>query len=64
MDTEVIVLLNLVGTQVTDAGLVHLKGMNQFRTLILNGTEVTDVGLAHPAAPTSPLWAFTSPRTR
>jgi hypothetical protein len=39
--------LDLSGTQVTDAGLEHLKGLTQLWRLSLNGTEVTDVGLEH-----------------
>ena len=34
-------------TQVTDAGLVHLRGLTQLRLLYLNNTQVTDAGLAH-----------------
>jgi hypothetical protein len=34
-------------TRVTDAGLVHLKGLTRLRTLWLEGTGVTDAGLAH-----------------
>ena len=36
--------LSLVGTQITDAGLEHLKGMNQLRHLYLDRTKITDVG--------------------
>jgi hypothetical protein len=39
--------LSLSGTQVTDAGLVHLKGMTGLRTLDLSDTQITDAGLAH-----------------
>jgi hypothetical protein len=33
--------------QVSDAGLVHLKGLTQFQWLSLNGTKVSDAGLVH-----------------
>jgi len=39
--------LSLGGTQVTDAGLEHLKGMSQLQHLYLNNTHVTDAGLEH-----------------
>ena len=39
--------IDLRGTQVTDAGLVHLKGLTSLRLLALDGTQVTDAGLAH-----------------
>ncbi|MCH8804975.1 MAG: hypothetical protein IH986_02675 [Planctomycetes bacterium] len=39
--------LDLRGTQVTDAGLAHLKGLAGLNWLWLSGTEVTDAGLAH-----------------
>jgi hypothetical protein len=32
---------------VTDAGLEHLKGLTQLRTLFLGYTSVTDAGLKH-----------------
>jgi hypothetical protein len=34
-------------TKVTDAGLEHLKGLNQLRKLYLSHTQVTDAGLEH-----------------
>ena len=34
-------------TQVTDAGLEHLKGLTQLQGLSLSGTQVTDAGLEH-----------------
>ena len=34
-------------TKVSDAGLVHLKGMANLETLILSDTKVTDAGLVH-----------------
>ena len=33
--------------QVTDAGVKHLHGLTQLRTLWLNHTRVTDAGLEH-----------------
>jgi hypothetical protein len=41
-----VVDVNLSGSQVTDAGLEHLKGLSQLQTLWLDGTQVTDAGLA------------------
>ena len=35
------------GTTVTDAGLVHLKGLTNLSVLGLDGTQVTDAGLVH-----------------
>ena len=42
-----VVLVSLSGTQITDAGLVHLKGLTSLTALILNDTQITDEGLAH-----------------
>jgi len=39
--------LRLTGTAVTDAGLVHLKGLTGLRDLELGNTQITDTGLAH-----------------
>ena len=39
--------LSLSKTQVTDAGLEHLKGLTNLDTLALNDTQMTDEGLAH-----------------
>ncbi len=33
--------------QVTDADLVHLKGLTNLRILYLGGTQITDAGLVH-----------------
>jgi hypothetical protein len=37
---------NLRATQITDAGLVHLKKLKQLETLTLTGARVTDAGVA------------------
>ena len=34
-------------TKITDAGLVHLKGLTKLKKLRLDGTQVTDAGLEH-----------------
>ena len=34
-------------TQITDAGLVHLKGLTSLRSLSLRYTQITDAGLQH-----------------
>ena len=39
--------LHCAGTNVTDAGLVNLKGLTFLRRLSLGNTKVTDAGLAH-----------------
>ncbi|MDF2378290.1 MAG: hypothetical protein P1U81_18780 [Verrucomicrobiales bacterium] len=41
--------VDLARTQVTDAGLAHLKGMNNLTRLHLENTKVTDAGIAHLA---------------
>ena len=33
-------------TEITDAGLVHLKGLTSLRTLLLRNTQITDAGVA------------------
>ena len=38
--------LYLKGSQITDAGLVNLKGLNNLKDLDLSGTNVTDAGIA------------------
>jgi len=40
-----IVTVDLRGKQVTDAGLEHLKGLTNLRTLHLQHTQVTDAGV-------------------
>ncbi len=39
--------LGLGGTAVTDAGLVHAKGLTRLKALGLKDTSVTDNGLVH-----------------
>jgi len=39
--------LYLSGTQITDAGLVHLEKLTNLNALYLNGTQITDAGLVH-----------------
>ena len=38
--------LMLAGTQVTDKGLVHLKGLTNLKSLNLMNTQVTHAGVA------------------
>ena len=40
-------MLDCNGTSITDAGLVHLKGLTHLEWLALRRTRVTDAGLAH-----------------
>ena len=40
-------VLNLVVTSVTDAGLANLKGLTNLSASTSSGTSVTDAGLAH-----------------
>ena len=42
-----VVRVSLSNTQVTDAGLVHLKALTSLTTLDLSHTQVTDAGLKH-----------------
>ena len=39
--------LDLGGTQITDGGLAHLRGMDNLEHLYLRQTRITDEGLAH-----------------
>jgi hypothetical protein len=39
-------LLNLSGTQVSDAGLAHLRELPSLRLIGLKDTRVTDAGIA------------------
>ena len=42
-----VVNVNLSGTQITDAGLAHIKGMTRLQHLHLGQTKITDAGLVH-----------------
>ena len=42
-----VVEVDLYGTQITDAGLVHLKDLTNLQRLYLDQTQVTDAGLVH-----------------
>lgn len=42
--------LGLVGTKITDEGLVHLKELRRLKILVLADTAITDDGLRHVAA--------------
>lgn len=56
--------MHLLGTNVTDADLVHLiKGMTSMERLSLSDTQVTDEGLAHLAGMTS-MWIVELGRTQ
>ena len=46
-DKRAIIGVNLYGTQVTDVGLEHLKGLTSLQGLYLNSPQVTDAGLEH-----------------
>ena len=41
------VVVDLVGSDVTDASLIHLRGLTSLQTLNLTETHVTDAGLVH-----------------
>ena len=43
--------LSLNLTQVTDAGVEHLKGLTQLAQLDLGGTRMTDLGLLYYLSP-------------
>ena len=40
-------VLELGGTRITDAGLVHLRGLTNLKMLVLDRTKVTDAGMVH-----------------
>ena len=42
-----VVELKLAGTNITDTGLVHLKGFTKLEKLNLRFTKITDAGLVH-----------------
>ena len=42
-----VICVFLFDTNVTDAGLVHLKGLTELQKLWLSATKVTDAGLVH-----------------
>jgi hypothetical protein len=44
---ELVNLLDLSGTEISDLGLAHLKGLTGLRSLKLSKTKVTDAGLVH-----------------
>ena len=48
LDLPELQTLDLGDTQITDAGLVHLKGLASLQELSLDGTKVTDAGLNEP----------------
>ena len=47
------VTVGLGGTQISDAGLVYLKGLTELDLLNIFGTQVTDVDLVHFKAMTN-----------
>ena len=52
-DQDNVVELNLSRSKITDAGLLHLKGLTSLQTLSLYRTQVTDAGLVHLTGLTS-----------
>ena len=46
-DARKLRFLSVDGTGMTDAGLVHLKGLVSLEALIIRGQPITDAGLAH-----------------
>jgi len=48
--------INLTGTKVTDAGLVHLKELPKLTKLNVTGTQVTEQGVQQ-AKKFLPFWA-------
>jgi len=42
-----VVEVNLMRTQITDEGLVHLKALTGLQSLSLSGNKITDAGLVH-----------------
>ncbi len=52
--------VNFYGTQTADAGLEHLKWLNNLEHLELSGTQVTDAGLEHVKGLTNLEWLVLS----
>ena len=50
--------VGLHNTQITDAGLTHLKGMTSLRGLDLHNTQITGAGLVHLKGLTSLKWLY------
>src|SRR3954451_14727785 len=46
-DGHPVLIIDLSSTEVTDAGLAHLEGLHDLRSLRLLSTEATDAGLAY-----------------
>ena len=46
-DQGQVIRVNLYATRITDAGLVHLKGLTNLERLLIGGNEINDTGLAH-----------------
>ncbi len=46
-DSGEVVMVNLISTPITDAGLAHLTEFGQLKELYLDGTGITDAGLLH-----------------
>jgi hypothetical protein len=46
-DNGSVISITLASTKVTDAGLVHLKGLKSLEELYLGNTQVTDAGLVY-----------------
>jgi hypothetical protein len=57
LDHGVVVWVDLSASQVTDAGLEHLKGLTNLGVLDLVATQVSDAGLEHLKGLTS-LWGL------
>ena len=64
-DFESIERLSLVGTQVTNAAVPHLKQFTRLRFLDVSGTEITDDGIAElqKALPNCRISSMTTPPT-
>jgi hypothetical protein len=51
---DAVLWVSLNGNQVTDAGLMHLRGMKGLQQLYLDDTQITDAGLANLHGLTGP----------